>query len=115
MAAEDEAEFALKLGDDETNVEFFRRIRGELAETLSEEKKAGLPEPRLLPVKNEKILVSNLVEWLRDQGVWQSEQKGQEISEELIVDEVLHELVIAEWQNGGSGTPAHKLRGTHHG
>ena len=86
----------LKHEDDETNVEFFRRIREALRERQEEQAQAsgdGVVPPRYPCVKDGMVLLSELVGWLEHSmgpGLGLQEQA---VSDELLVDEIMHELL----------------------
>ena len=92
---------AIKQCDDETNVEFFRRIREDLRAEMAAAKEDGVAVAGGLAVKGDMISLPKMVEWLEQRMGPGLGRADQGVSEEVIADEILHELVIAEWQKGG--------------
>ena len=99
FAGAEDDEDALKQGDDETNVELFRRIRSALKQ---EEEEQGAVRSGAVAVRDDAVNVSRLVAWLQKEIPDGFGSSGdQAASSELVVDDVYHELVLAEWQTGG--------------
>lgn len=97
----------LKNDDDETNVEFFRRIRTDLLPAKP------MPKPRteaeesedraVKVVHDEMVLLPRLVEWLQERLGKGLGCADEGVSEELLMGEILHEMTIAARCRSGGG------------
>ena len=91
----------MKHGDDETTVDLFRRIREDVQGAEADQRKFAVRQQGFPAVKDGMILVTKLVEWLEERVGRGFGLPDQVVAAGLVVDEVLHELVLAEWQKGG--------------
>ena len=96
--AEEGSVGGVKEDEDETTVDFFARVRDEVEQ---EAKEAGVGV--MAVVREGAVSLQALFDWLQQRLGSGFGMDGGEVSREVVMDEVLHELTIASWFKDGGG------------